>query len=66
MNKIVVLVLVLWSASMNSQSKILFVTSNQDFYGNTKIPAANHFEEIVVPYDIFIKAGYTVDRKSVV
>lgn len=64
MNKIIVLVLVwifLWSASMNSQNKILFVTSNQDFYGNTKIPAANHFEEIVVPYDIFIKAGYTVD-----
>ncbi|WP_337967471.1 nuclear transport factor 2 family protein [uncultured Flavobacterium sp.] len=64
MNKIIVLILVrifLWSASAHSQNKILFVTSNQDFYGNTKIPSANHFEEIVVPYDIFIKAGYAVD-----
>ncbi|TDP01027.1 type 1 glutamine amidotransferase domain-containing protein [Flavobacterium sp. 245] len=64
MNKIIILLVVrvlLFSANVNSQNKILFVTSNQDFYGNTKIPAANHFEEIVVPYDIFIKAGYTVD-----
>lgn len=64
MNKTIVILLVcifLLPASMNSQNKILFVTSNQDFYGNTKIPTANHFEEIVVPYDIFIKAGYTVD-----
>jgi putative intracellular protease/amidase len=44
-----------------AQKKILFVTSNQDFYGNTKISASNHFEEIVVPYDIFIKAGFDVD-----
>jgi len=64
MNKILVLLVVhtfLLSMSLSAQNKILFVTSNQDFYGNTKIPAANHFEEIVVPYDIFIKAGYTVD-----
>ncbi|MBE8728103.1 type 1 glutamine amidotransferase domain-containing protein [Flavobacterium hungaricum] len=44
-----------------AQNKILFVTSNQDFYGKTKITAANHFEEIIVPYDVFIKAGYSVD-----
>ncbi|MES2447781.1 MAG: serine hydrolase [Bacteroidota bacterium] len=43
-----------------AQKKILFVTSNQEFYGNSKIAAANHFEEIVIPYDIFIKAGYLV------
>ena len=47
--------------SVNGQNKILFVTSNQDFYGTTKIPAANHFEELIVPYDVFIKAGYIVD-----
>ncbi|WP_343591610.1 nuclear transport factor 2 family protein [Flavobacterium sp.] len=67
MSKILVLLVVhtfLFSMSLNAQNKILFVTSNQDFYGNTKIPSANHFEEIVVPYDIFIKAGYTVDFVS--
>jgi len=64
MNKIIIVLLVLAGLQpivTNAQNKILFVTSNQDFYGNTKIPTANHFEEIVVPYDIFTKAGYTVD-----
>lgn len=67
MNKMIVLLIVLlylYPASTNAQNKILFVTSNQDFYGGTKIPAANHFEEIIVPYDIFVKAGYTVDFVS--
>lgn len=49
---------------VHAQNKILFVTSNQDFYGNTKISTSNHFEEIVVPYDIFTKSGYTVDFLS--
>lgn len=44
-----------------AQKKILFVTSSQEFYGNSKITAANHFEEIVIPYHLFLKAGYTVD-----
>ena len=44
-----------------AQNKLLFVTSNQDYYGNTKIIASNHFEEIVVPYDVFTKSGYVVD-----
>lgn len=44
-----------------AQNKVLFVTSNQDFYGNTKIIASNHFEEIVVPYDVFTKSGFAVD-----
>ncbi|MFB9077497.1 nuclear transport factor 2 family protein [Flavobacterium procerum] len=64
MKKIIVLVLILISlypANNIAQNKILFVTSNQDFYGATRIAAANHFEEIIVPYDVFIKAGYTVD-----
>lgn len=54
----------LYSVNACAQNKILFVTSNQDFYGKTKIAASNHFEEIIVPYDIFIKAGYTVDFVS--
>ena len=64
MNKIIIVLLVIAGLKpivTNAQNKILFVTSNQDFYGNTKIPTANHFEEIIVPYDLFIKAGYTVD-----
>lgn len=44
-----------------AQKRILFVTSSQEFYGNSKIAAANHFEEIVIPYNLFIKAGLTVD-----
>jgi CubicO group peptidase (beta-lactamase class C family) len=55
---------ILFSSLFNpvyAQKKILFVTSSQEFYGNSKIAAANHFEEIVIPYDIFVKAGYQVD-----
>lgn len=47
--------------NLNAQKRILIVTSNQDFYGTTKISASNHFEEIVVPYDIFVKSGFSVD-----
>jgi len=63
MKKIFILLLVFigFKTSLLAQNKILFVTSNQDFYGNTKISAANHFEEIIVPYDVFVKAGYQVD-----
>lgn len=67
MNKVFILLLVfvgLQSVSSHAQKKILFVTSNQDFYGKTKISASNHFQEIVVPYDVFTKAGYMVDFVS--
>ena len=47
-----------------SQNKILFVVSNQDYYGKSKVKASNHFGEIVVPYDIFTREGYTVDFVS--
>lgn len=40
---------------------ILFVTSNADYYGDSDIPTSNHFSELVFPYDVFIKAGYTID-----
>ncbi|WP_312765784.1 nuclear transport factor 2 family protein [Epilithonimonas sp.] len=49
---------------LQAQNKILFVTSDQDYYGNTKISTSNHFEEIIVPYDVFTKAGYLVDLVS--
>lgn len=51
-------------ADVHAQDRILFVTSNQESYGNTGISTSNHFEEIVVPYDLFTKAGYTVDFVS--
>lgn len=47
--------------NLEAQKKILFVTSNQHFYGNTDITTANHFEEIVIAYDVFINNGYHVD-----
>lgn len=43
------------------QKKILMVTSNQHYYGDTKINAANHFSEIVLAYDVFVNNGYGVD-----
>ncbi len=62
--KSLMLVFLLTLLHLQAQNRILFVTSNQDYYGNTKINTSNHFEEIVVPYDIFTKAGYTVDFVS--
>ena len=47
-----------------AQKKVLFVSSNQEYYGDTKIRTSNHFGEIVVPYDTFIKSGFTVDFVS--
>ncbi len=47
-----------------SQSKILMVLSNAEYYGDTKIKTANHYEELIIPYDLFIKAGYEVDLVS--
>ena len=41
--------------------RILIVTSNQHTYGNSDINASNHFAEIVLAYDIFIRNGYSVD-----
>lgn len=64
MNKILVVLLVCMGVNFTSshaQKRILFVTSNQDFYGNTKIATSNHFQEIIVPYDVFTAAGYLVD-----
>ncbi|EZH75745.1 hypothetical protein ATO12_02850 [Aquimarina atlantica] len=54
----------LLGASASSQDKILFVTSNQSTYGDTTLKTANHFAEIVLAYDVFIKSGYQVDFVS--
>ncbi|MNK99874.1 Molecular chaperone Hsp31 and glyoxalase 3 [compost metagenome] len=63
MNKLflVLLAFIAWSTNIYAQNKILFVTSNQDFYGSTTISASNHFGEIIEPYEVFIQAGYQVD-----
>ncbi|WP_282043114.1 type 1 glutamine amidotransferase domain-containing protein [Winogradskyella flava] len=45
-------------------SKILFVVSNQHFYGDTDMNAANHFGEIVFAYDVLSKEHYEVDFVS--
>ncbi|WP_136668488.1 nuclear transport factor 2 family protein [Flavobacterium sp. H122] len=49
---------------VNAQKRILFVTSNQHFYGNTTINASNHFGEIVIPHDVFTNAGFEIDFVS--
>lgn len=58
---LIVWLVVLSTINLLAQKRILFVTSNQHFYGNTNINTSNHFEEITIPYDIFTKAGFVVD-----
>lgn len=48
----------------NKKGSILCITSNQHTYGTTKINTANHFGEIVLAYDVFVKLGYEVDFVS--
>lgn len=50
--------------SSDKKLKILMVLSNAGYYGNSSIMTANHFGETVVPYDIFVSAGYVVDFVS--
>ncbi len=45
-------------------SRILFIVSNAHFYGDSKLKTGNSFSEIVNAYDVFIKAGFTVDFVS--
>jgi len=61
---LVLLTIISCSKSDRTRQKILFVTSNQHTYGNTNINASNHFSEIVLAYDVFVKKGYTVDFVS--
>lgn len=67
MNKLILLfasVMLAFVTTINAQKRVLFVSSNQHFYGNSKINTANHFGEIVIPYDLFNKAGIEVDFVS--
>lgn len=52
------------SEVVTSNDKILFIVSNQHFYGDTEMNAANHFGEIVFAYDILINADYEIDFVS--
>ncbi len=47
-----------------SREKILFIVSNQHTYGTSSINTSNHFAEIVLAYDVLIKAGYEIDFVS--
>lgn len=52
------------SCTSTKKGKVLFIVSNQHTYGNSKINASNHFAEIVLAYDVFLKEGYKVDFVS--
>ena len=42
----------------NTKDRILFIVSNAHYYGTSDIGTANHFSEIVLPYDVLIKASF--------
>jgi len=48
----------------SSKGNILFIVSNQHTYGDTDINTSNHFAEIVLAYDVLIKAGFHIDFVS--
>ena len=52
------------STNYPNGKNILFIVSNAHFYGESKMNTANHFAEIVFPYDKLVKAGYHVDFVS--
>ncbi len=47
-----------------SGKRILFVTSNVDYYGDSDIHTGNSFSEITDAYHTFDQAGYTIDFVS--
>ena len=51
-------------SSDKQDAKVLFVVSNADHYGDSDISTANHFAELVYPYEVLREAGYTVDFMS--
>lgn len=52
------------SSKPSIKKRILFITSNAHFYGNSDIESTNHFPEIIFAYDEFIKQGFEVDFVS--
>ncbi len=69
-NVTIYILLVIWlgSCSQNNnlinENRILFIVSNAHYYGNSKLSTSNHFAEIVLAYDEFVKVGYSVDFVS--
>lgn len=50
--------------AQRTTEKILFIVSNAHYYGDSDIHTSNHFSEIVQAYDVFQKAGYSIDFVS--
>ncbi len=50
--------------TINHGERILFIVSNQEFHGTSDLPVGASFSELVIAYDTFKKAGYTVDFVS--
>ena len=48
----------------NNGMRILFIVSNQQFHGSSKLPVGASFSELVNAYDTFKSAGYTIDFVS--
>ncbi|WP_299223727.1 type 1 glutamine amidotransferase domain-containing protein [uncultured Aquimarina sp.] len=49
---------------LSNKKRILFVTSNAHFYGDSDIESTNHFPEIIFAYEEFIKEEFLVDFVS--
>jgi len=47
-----------------TSERVLFIVSNAHFYGDSKQNTSNHFSEIVHAYEVFVRAGYTIDFVS--
>ena len=56
--------LITLSAVAQTNDKILFIVSNAKFYGESKIPTANHFAEIVQAYEVLRNAEFSIDFMS--
>lgn len=59
-----VVLLITFSAIAQTNDKVLFIVSNAKFYGESEIPTANHFAEIVQPFDVLRKAEFSIDFMS--
>ncbi len=49
------------TTKVEKKKRVLFVTSNAHFYGDSNIESTNHFPEIVYAYDEFVKEGFAID-----
>jgi putative intracellular protease/amidase len=52
------------SQSVTMKKKILFVVTSHGTKGSTGAPTGYHLMEVAHPWDVFVKAGYTVDFVS--